>query len=244
MEQDNHLIIDQGNTTTKIGVFHNRQLIQSARVSDDEWLQYFSPHSLPQKGLVSTVRANLFFPKEFAQYFSLLTQMNEVETLPISVDYETPNTLGHDRIANAVGAVHLHPLKNVLVIDCGSCITSTFIHQGSLKGGSISLGLAMRLKAIHEFTGKLPLLKVEDLQSEIDLIGKNTKNSILSGIAFGSVHEVDQLIEKYCSQFPDLIVILTGGDASFFASRLKYPIFAEPNLTLQGLNEIYIHTAH
>lgn len=244
MPNTHHLVIDQGNTTTKIGVFEHGSLVESKRVNDHEWLDFFTPSQLPLAGIVASVREHLFLPKEFEHLGAHLRRVSNTDQIPIQIDYETPSTLGIDRIANAAGAAVLFPQKNILVVDCGTCITCTFIQDSTLKGGSISLGLQMRLKAIHHFTGKLPLLAMIDLQNKIELIGKSTKSSIASGIVLGATEEVEALIQKYCSQFPDIIVILTGGDASFFANRLKSPIFAEPNLTLKGLNEIYIHTAH
>jgi len=244
MAELHHLVIDQGNTTTKIGVFKNGELVKHHRVNDNEWSHFFQGEELPSSGIYSSVRASLFIPEHFFLEKKTLVNLKDLSSLPIDIDYETPDTLGTDRIANAVGAIKLFPQKNKLIIDCGTCITATFVASRTLKGGSISPGLGMRLKATHEYTGKLPLLRMEDLKEDIHLIGKNTKASIASGIVLGAVNEIDHLIQNYCSRFADLSVILTGGDASFFASRLKSPIFAEPNLTLKGLNEIYIHTAH
>ena len=244
MPHNHHLVIDQGNTTTKIGIFHQGTLLESKRVNDHEWLDHFTPDQLPKVGIMASVREDLFLPKEFEFLNVFLKRVTNDDPFPINIDYDTPRTLGLDRIANATGADLLFPGKNVLVIDCGTCLTSTFVQNKTLCGGSISMGLNMRLKAIHHYTGKLPLLESADLEAEIQFIAKSTKTSIASGIALGATEEVDATIRKYCSQFHDLIVILTGGDASFFASRLKSPIFAEPNLTLKGLNEIYIHTAH
>jgi type III pantothenate kinase len=106
-------------------------------------------------------------------------------------------------------------------------------------GGAIAPGLRMRLRAMHEFTGKLP--SIQKLHSNIELMGKTTSESLESGAYHGLTAEIDGMIEKYCSQFGVLDVIITGGDGGYLAAGLKNPIFAEPNLTLIGLNEIYLY---
>ena len=156
--------------------------------------------------------------------------------IPIENLYLTKDTLGVDRLANAVAANSIFPQRNVLVVDCGTCVKYDFVnHKNQYLGGSISPGLQMRFKALNQFTGKLPLLKPEAHPS---LIGDSTETAITSGVINGLVAEIKGVIKSYTSIYENLTVILTGGDASFFDKELKSNIFVEPNLTLIGLNEI------
>ena len=89
---------------------------------------------------------------------------------------------------------------------------------------------------MHTFTSRLPLLEVDE-KTDI-LIGTTSNESIVSGAQKGAVAEVDGIIEEYKSQYPDIKVLLTGGDVNFFEKRLKNSIFADQNLILKGLNVI------
>lgn len=98
----------------------------------------------------------------------------------------------------------------------------------------------MRLKALHAFTGKLPLINTQ--KGVPALIGDSTKYSILSGVYNGIAAETDGMIEAYRKKYTDLQVVLTGGDAPFFEKALKNRIFAHPNLVALGLYSIFNRT--
>lgn len=156
--------------------------------------------------------------------------------LPLQNMYKTPETLGNDRISAAVGAHKLYPGKNLLVIDAGTCVKYDFVNaSGQYIGGAISPGLRMRLEGLHRFTGRLPLLELEQQEA---LTGQDTKTSIMSGVVNGCAAEIDGIIGRYRQQYSDLTVILTGGDANFLEGKLKNSIFVSPNIVLLGLNEI------
>ena len=145
--------------------------------------------------------------------------------------------MGSDRIAASIGAYYLYSNTNVLVIDMGTCIKYNFTNsQNHYLGGSISPGLQMRFKALHQFTSKLPLLQPDTLK--VELIGDNTQNSLLSGVINGIIAEMDGIINQYKEQYPDLVCVITGGDCEHFAKQLKNSIFVHPNLVLRGLNNI------
>jgi type III pantothenate kinase len=144
-----------------------------------------------------------------------------------------------DRLAAVAGAHELYPHQNMLVIDAGSCITYDIVDRhGNYFGGNISPGLRMKLKALNTFTAKLPLIELHDPES---FIGIDTASSILSGVVFGTVSEIEGLISLYRKKFADLQVILCGGDAAFFESKIKQHIFVVPQLVLIGLNSILEH---
>jgi type III pantothenate kinase len=98
----------------------------------------------------------------------------------------------------------------------------------------------MRFQAVHTFTKRLPLVEPSGMSP---LIGNTTESCIRSGVENGLVAEIDGIVAQYAVKFPDLKVILTGGDAGFFENKLKAPIFAVPELVLSGLNSILIHNA-
>uniref|UniRef100_UPI0030D97038 type III pantothenate kinase n=1 Tax=uncultured Salegentibacter sp. TaxID=259320 RepID=UPI0030D97038 len=141
-----------------------------------------------------------------------------------------------DRLALVAAGALKYQNKNLLVIDAGTCITFDFKNdKNEYLGGAISPGLQMRLKALHNFTAKLPLVKLEE---NITLIGDSTKNSILSGVLNGVAAELDGIIDRYKADYKYLTIILTGGDSQILSKRVKNGIFANPNFLLEGLNYI------
>ena len=161
-------------------------------------------------------------------------EMSSDITLPLSSDYQTPETLGQDRLANASALATLAPESNSLCIDIGTCIKFDFVNsEGRYKGGSIGPGLAMRFKSLNTFTDKLPLI---DLQSTSQLIGNDTKSSILSGVFYGMLAEINGMIDSYQSQHKELKIYLTGGDASFFENEVKASATL-PALYVDGIAE-------
>lgn len=156
--------------------------------------------------------------------------------LPIKNQYKTPKTLGRDRLSVAVAAAGIFPKKNSLIIDAGTCITYDFIDKNKIyHGGSITPGVEMRLKAMNAFTAKLPLVTRKALSSTI---GKDTVTSIRTGAQHGATMEMEGYIRHYQALYGRLEVLLTGGDAKYFAKKLKTQIFVNPNLVLIGLNKI------
>lgn len=234
-----NLIIDIGNTQTKFALFEGDKMIES-------WTGTFSPFREFENKLksltdvrhciISTVLDSSHpIPATVKKKFPLIF-LDHTTPLPIKNKYKTPKTLGNDRLANAVGATIIFPKKNVLIIDLGTCIKYDFIDKKkNYPGGAISPGFEMRFKALNHYTAKLPLIKPS---KKFPLTGKNTQQSILSGVQNGIIFEINGAIEQYKRKYDELKVILTGGDHAFFADHLKSSIFAAPNLTLQGLNEI------
>jgi type III pantothenate kinase len=166
--------------------------------------------------------------------------------LPFNIQYKTPHTLGKDRIAAAAGADYLYPGENCLVIDAGTCITMDILdHSGVFRGGNISPGVEMRLKAMHHFTARLPLVKHlrENQVLFENALGDSTENAIRNGGELGALLELEGFIRLMDGRYKDLKVLLTGGDADFFVKNMKTKIFAHPNLVLIGLNQILLHNA-
>lgn len=242
------LCIDVGNTRTKVGVFKDRELLNVYTLSNEEVVKNSMMLSeMEVEGLIissvnQTVSSEIKLKAD--DYFFI--DLDHQTPLPIKIFYSTPETLGKDRIALAVAGASKFPNQSVLVIDIGTCITYDFVNsQGEYFGGAISPGIQMRLKSMHFGTDSLPLIQWDSSKkSSIDLGGKSTISSMLSGVVNGIMGEIESFIVKYSKNRPDLKVILTGGDAEFFEKELKNGIFADPNLLLKGLNEILHFNLH
>ncbi len=233
-------VIDFGNTSAKIGLFDEDRLILVKREVKKKEIMELVRQYEPKSVMISSVSKKLekFMVRLSTQAPLYLLDKNT--QLPFANNYETPDTLGSDRLANAAGAQAKFPNKNNLIIDCGTCITYDFIDQNSeFHGGGISPGAILRLKALHNYTSRLPLVDLG--VSEVPLIGRSTKKSILSGVINGTIAEIEGIVSRYKEKFDDLNIILSGGDAKFFESKLKAHIFAIPELVLMGLNHILKH---
>lgn len=162
--------------------------------------------------------------------------------LPIKNKYRSPETLGYDRLAGAVAGAALFPGNEVLVINAGTCLTFDFVNRrGEYLGGSISPGMQLRLRALHTFTGKLPLLSYRNVSQTI---GNDTETSLLTGVINGIIHEIEGVTAEYRRQFPGMKVVFSGGDRNYFVKRLKISIFALPNCVTYGLYQILQFNAH
>ena len=159
--------------------------------------------------------------------------------LPLKNKYESPETLGNDRLAMAVGATLMFPEQNVLIVDAGTCLTFDIVnHKNEYLGGSIHPGLSMRFKSLNDYTARLPLVSFSPDYNK--LTGNNTQNSILSGVQYAYLQEVKQFIQLYKKSFPQLIIIITGGDGKYLAENLKMPIIADDFFLLKSLNKILL----
>ena len=236
------LAIDIGNTRVKSAIFDGNELKHffvydsTTELLASGILEKYAPTNCILASVVNDIEP---FLEKLSWKVKVLLFNSDTPT-PIKNLYKTALTLGSDRLASAVGGNNFSPNSNVLVIDAGTCIKYNFVNSNNeYLGGAISPGLQMRFKAMHTFTSRLPLIEVDENFEA--LIGTNTKESIVSGAQKGAVAEVDGIIAEYKQQYPDIQVLLTGGDVNFFAKRLKNSIFADPNLILKGLNVILDH---
>lgn len=234
------LIIDVGNTRTKFAVFignETKEVFVTENLSVKLLTRVVEKYPAIGSAILSSVKD---YPPEvdtFLQARFYFLKLDDQTPLPVKILYKSPQTLGKDRIAIAAASRALFPGENVLAIDAGTTITYDFVNEnGEYPGGGISPGIQMRLKALHAFTGKLPL--VDTLISDINLVGNDTQSSILSGVLNGVVAEVDGIISAYRVHYPQLKVVLSGGDEKYFDKRLKNNIFALPIFVLKGLKEI------
>jgi type III pantothenate kinase len=237
-----NLCIDIGNTRYKAGFFSKHQLVDvfesHAEIELETIMKWNNQYSF-SRIIISSVRIlNEGLIKALSDQFDV-TVVSTSMNLPIEISYETPETLGVDRVLGAIGAQNIFPSKNTLSIDAGTCITYDLVVDGIFIGGAISPGVQMRLDAMHKFTDKLPNLKKND---QIVTFGTSTTSSMLMGAESGAIEEMKGFIRTFSDQIENLKVILTGGDASFFEGHVENATFAAPNLVLIGLNKVLLET--
>ena len=232
------LCFDFGNTRKKCAVFNDADIKEVITIPDDsvELITSLIDKYKPEKSILSSVvNHNAAIEKILAAKtkFHKLSHLTKVSfTTPVG----KPDTIGADRLALAAAAIHYYPGRNNFVIGMGTCITYNFINKyNEFIGGAISPGLEMRLKSVHEYTAKLPLIKAE---SDVPLIGYDTTTNILTGIVLGIAKEIDGFIEAYRERFRNFNVLLTGGDIVYLASHIKNKIFADPDLIFKGMYAI------
>ncbi len=234
-----NIVVDIGNTRTKIGVFERGVLTAHYNELSSTVLQQLNIQPT-DRVIASSVghgleEARALFPTDISWL-----NFDRSLKLPLKLDYETPDTLGVDRIAAAVGALTKFPLADVLVIDAGSCITIDLVTKDQVyHGGSISPGTRMRFKAMHSFTEKLPSIDWNPLDpTAVVLPGLSTQQSMRAGVLKGIQYEIEGYVRHYSGLYPDLKVIMTGGDAQYFENIINTRIFTEDSLVLIGLNRV------
>ncbi|MGB1206308.1 MAG: type III pantothenate kinase [Chitinophagales bacterium] len=239
-----NLCLDIGNTRLKAAIFNEKEeLIYHnifASFTKNHLEKIFANFNI-QQAILSSVANHATFINTFLEKRTFFVHLTHNTSLPITNAYATPKTLGRDRLAVVVGGKVLFPTCDILAIDAGTCITYDFIDQKNVyHGGSISLGLQMRFRALQHFTDKLPLV---NKTATSELIGKTTETAITSGVMQGTAAEMNGIIAQYRQKYPNIKVLLTGGDANFFETQAKSEIFVRQNLVLEGLNKILNYNA-
>ena len=232
------LCIDFGNTRLKAAVFKD-DLLENLVIleqEDKQTIEKLLTDYRPDCSILSSVIHHQPETEDILKYHTRFHRLNHQSTLPFTTPVSKPETIGADRLALCAAATLLFPQQNNLIIGLGSCITYNFLNlRHQFLGGSISPGLAMRFKSMHDHTALLPLVNID---WNFPLIGYDTKTNILSGVANGMAKEIDGIIEAYEEKFDRLAVLLTGGDTLHFAPLLKKRIFADPHLMFKGLYAI------
>ena len=234
-----NLIIDIGNNSSKFFLFNGEQTVLHTRRENtvfdviDEWNRLYDIDG----AIVSSVISDS--PQLQAELQKLqcpVVRFNSSTPLPLEINYRTPGTLGSDRVAAAVGAWSEAPGRNMLVIDAGTAITIDFVGKdGKYNGGNIAPGIKMRLRALHEYTSRLPMV---DKEGDTPTIGYDTETAIRSGVINGICHEIEGYIDEFKQKYCDVLVFLTGGDEKPLKNRIKNCIFADKYLVAKGLNRI------
>lgn len=230
------LLIDIGNTSAKIAVANNYNIIFTERINEP-WTDVIQRllKSYPlQRCIISNVAAA--DPTLDAAFSTC-----GIPTLWLSDTTDCalrsiPKGYGADRIAADLGAYAEAKGRTILVIDAGTCITYDLIDKdGHILSGVISPGIELRLKAMHEHTALLPLLSPD---FDTPLMGNDTKTHMMSSAIHGTRFEMEGYIRTLATQYPDLIVFITGGNTI----RPNLPdteIIYDPQLLFKGLSTIH-----
>lgn len=234
------LVIDWGNTRVKTALFSGSEMldVRSSSAVDIDQVMNLLDNDLDAPVLLCSVSSkSQLLERALLRQFSQFIKLTHRTPVPIDVCYQTPDTLGYDRLANAIAASRLASKgSHALSIDIGTCLKFDFVHnQQGYLGGAISPGINMRYQSMHQFTDALPLLKPA---KNATLIGRTTEQSMHSGVIEGIRSEIERVIQRYKEEFSPVVVFITGGDAQIFEKVLKNDIFAHSFLTLAGLNDI------
>ena len=227
-----NLLIEIGNTALKAAWAQGMTLGKTFRYQGEKYLEFIL--SLTRRDKPSVMAVASVYPFSEADILLLqkecerliLMDHNHKETL---LSYGLPAYLSYDRAAAIVAARHLFQGKGCTVVDFGTTLSVDFTsEEGLYQGGNISLGFRTRFKALNRYSRSLPLV---DSPESPDVLGLSEKASIESGVVSGIIFEM----EGYLNLHPGNVVIFTGGDANYFAKRMKSSIFVICNLVLMGL---------
>lgn len=235
-----NLTIDQGNTAAKLALWDGDTLLTVK----------IEPHLTARKieQFIGTTSVDA------AIYCSVASRGDEVveclrrhvagrvmslvhgTPLPIAIDYATPETLGADRVAAAVGAMTVRPGCSLLVVDAGTAVTYDAVSaDGHFLGGNIAPGMGMRLEALHRFTARLPRVKVPYHIHCTEFMGHDTRSAMILGAVYGILGA----ISYYRAHMPEgTEVVMTGGWASELGRLADFDVIVDPELVSRGLNRI------
>jgi type III pantothenate kinase len=233
------LCLDFGNTICKCAVFTNDSLVNSYFFKEEEAYKEISlliEKYQPTRAILSSViihNNNIDILLNTLPHFILLTSKTP---LPFTNNYKTPTTLGNDRLALVAGVQGMYPNQKNLIICLGTCLTYNYIDDNNIfQGGAISPGINLRIKSMHDYTDKLPLI---EKNGHLGLIGQDTETSLRSGAILGILAEIHGTIELYEKTVGKINAVLTGGDISYFETMIKNKIFANRNVLFNGLYAI------
>jgi len=239
-----NLVVDIGNTLLKLAVFDGGRLVAQQCVGElrEETFAGLLGGARAARAVVASTRGEApAIVEAVRRHTDYLLEFTPATPVPIGNAYPTSATLGRDRLAAAVGAATLYPRRNALIVDFGTAVTLDFVSaDGVFRGGCISPGMAMRFRALHEYTAALPLCDATD---SAELLGRTTDEAVRLGVMNSLAFEIEGYIARMQGEIEDLCVIFTGGDTNFFAKRIKNTIFANCNLVFWGLNRILEYNA-
>ncbi|MEI6050189.1 MAG: type III pantothenate kinase [Bacteroidota bacterium] len=238
-----NLIVDIGNTSTKLAVYEGQKKLSVSRINDlsCEELEKELRGFKIKKAIVSSVKklppfiSDLFFTN-----IPFVHVLSHKSKLPFKIEYKTPETLGTDRIAAVAGAFNLFPGAEILIIDAGTAITFDFLSVNLYKGGNISPGITMRFKALNKFTEKLPLVSPTD---NYTFPGLNTVDAIAAGVITGVIYEINEYIRTFEKKHTEFKIVLTGGDSEYLKNKIDYQFSYMPDIVIDGLNNILEYNA-
>jgi type III pantothenate kinase len=247
------LCIDIGNTQIFLGLYRNQELIAQFRYntasgsSSDQFGLFLKSilkeHDIETKEIDSVGVASVVPDMDYSIRSACIKYLNKIPKFlnaesktDITLHYKIPSELGADRIANTIGAVNIFPEQNLIIIDFGTATTVCAVtkHKEYL-GGAIIPGLKTSAKALSLATAKLPLVEIK--RPALD-ITTSTKHSIQTGIYYGQLGAVKELVNRFKEKFfatHECVVIATGGFAYLFQDEQLFNVHV-PDLVLKGIN--------
>jgi len=232
------LAVDIGNTRTKLSFAEKGKrgvtYVFQSFTQLESLLAEFKPVAIILSNVKGDDEMVAFLNKTGVKIYELSAKLK----FPFLISYDTPDTLGADRLANVRGVFGAGEINNAsfLIIDSGTCIKYDYLIKGTYVGGNIAPGIEMRAKAMQHFTGKLPLVNVD--AGVVNSIGKNTQEALKNGVLLGVQAELDAYINRFLEQYPTGKIVITGGNLDVFEFDSKNVIFADPEITLRGLHYI------
>ena len=235
------LTIDEGNSSVKIALWRDDVMVQEVtcrHANLNDMAQVVAPWGHIDAAIYCSVcrheRSQLL---DFMHLYADRAIILDAHTpMPITLGYRTPNTLGADRIAAAVGATVVAPKRTALVVDMGTAITYDVVTaEGEYLGGNIAPGIFVRLEALNHFTQALPLIETD---GDCPRWGYDTTTAMRAGAIRGVVGELQYYRHCLRTDSYSATVVLTGGSADLIMPYISTPTIYEPNLVLIGLNRI------
>jgi type III pantothenate kinase len=240
-----NLIVDIGNSRIKVVVMAGDSVVEEYVSADVNrlWLKdIVDGHKEICRAIVSSTSSTGAMVAQWLSEMVEYTLLFEPATTPVPIanSYTTPQTLGADRLAAAVGGVALFPDGDLMIVDFGTAITIDYVVDGGFVGGNISPGVTTRFRALADYTAKLPLCSPTD---EVLTYGRTTREAIEQGVMQGITNEIEGYIEAFLCEKEKKYIIFTGGDAKYFVKRIKNTIFAGCEPVIYGLNRILNYNA-
>jgi type III pantothenate kinase len=239
-----NLIVDIGNTSTKLAIYDGQRKLSLSQINElscEELKKEVAELKIDRAILSSVKELPPFISDLLFSNIPFVHVLSYKSKLPFKIEYDTPETLGSDRIAAVAGAFNLFPSMEVLVIDSGTAMTFDFLSGNSYKGGNISPGMTMRFRALNKFTDRLPLVSPRD---EFSVPGQNTTNAITAGVVNGIIYEINEYIRAFRDKHTDCKIIITGGDSEYLKNKINYNIIYMPDIVIDGLNYILEYNAN
>ena len=233
-----NLVVDEGNTLCKVAVMDKSEVLCEMVASEfdmEQVAEAIERYNVSQAIVASTRGGAEQICEKLRSKIEKVLHFTSLTEVPIAVDYSSRQTLGTDRIAAAVGVVCGMGVNDALIVDMGSAITFDMVENGAFKGGNISLGVAMRFKALHDYTAALPLCEAAEPNGAF---GNSTTEAIEQGVMQGVLYEIEGYAERVLQKNEKNSIIFCGGDAESFVNRIKNAIFAPRKLMFTGLNLI------
>jgi type III pantothenate kinase len=238
-----NLIVDIGNSTTKLSLYRDSKKLLVSRINEMscEELEKVISGQIIKKAIVSSGRElQPFIHDLLFRDIPFVHLLSHKSRLPFKIEYETPETLGTDRIAGVAGAWWSNKPGNIMIIDAGTAITYDFLAGNIYRGGNISPGINIRFKALNEYTGRLPVV---ERSTEFSFPGRNTTDAIRAGVVGGVAYEINEYIRTFKKEHDRVKVIITGGDAEYLMKMISHKISYMPDIVADGLNYILEYNA-